>query len=151
MLRLLLSLFTITLISSCATVQTSKNTNLEGYYVKNTEGLTEPLNYYAFERENQFKNTFALKQNTSSAKEPDFMDEMVIAIVGKPTNREYKIEITKTELVNDVLHVHYDFRYTWNDLATSIAPATLMTVSKDWDVERVNFYSSNTLRHSIDL
>lgn len=130
----------------------TEEARLHGYFVRNTVELPDHLNYYAIRREKAFNNTFDVAATMSGkVKEPDFSEDMVIAIVGKPTNREFTIDIVKTELVDNTLNVHYEVNYTWKDLSYTVKPAVLMTVSKDLDASRVNFYSQNTLRHSIEL
>lgn len=148
------SFFICLLLASCATMQSSTTIDkdkaiLNGYTVTNTSGLTDPVNYFVMKRQREFNNVFGI--GTSPTTEADFSEDFVLAIVGKPSTKEMNITILRTEISGDDLNVHYDINYTWNELPMSATPSVLMSVSKDLDIETVNFYSQNTLRKSIRL
>jgi hypothetical protein len=152
-----LSLAVFFLSSCCTTMNSSKTVNkdkarLGGYFAKSAANQPDLVNYYAIKKQRDFDKSFGVAETMENkAKKPDFSDQMVVAVVGKPTNREYNIEIVKTEVDGENLNVHYDINYTWKDLSYTITPTALMTVSKDLGVKNVNFYSQNTLRKTVSL
>ncbi len=155
MQKLVLRLFVISfLLGSCTTMQnpstgTGDTAMLAGYSVKNTADLTDLVNYLVIKRNRDFENRFSM--NAGGGGELDFSEDFVVAIVGLPSNKEMNIDIIKTEKSNDVLNIHYDVNYTWKEQSMTTAPSVLMSVSKEQGINRVNFYSQNTLRKSIEL
>ena len=144
------------MVTACTTTQnttsTAGNAKLSGYFVKDANAQADLVNYYAIEKNRDFEKMFGVTETVgATVANPDFEDDFVVAVVGKPTTKEMTIDIVKTEIVGEELNVHYDVKYTWNDLTFSVTPLSLMTVSKDKGIRTVNFYSDNTLRKSISL
>ena len=149
----LIIFFLALFVISCTTTQNASSGSgdtaiLGGYTVKNSADLTDLVNYMVIKRNGDFENRFTAP---AGAGEVDFSDDFVVAVVGLPSNKDMSIDIVKTERAGDVLNVHYDVNYTWKETTTPMAPAAVLTVSKDRGYERVNFYSQNTLRKSIEL
>lgn len=157
MQKIIYFLFVICFFYSCTTMQSSTSSSsdtstLTGYSVKNSAELTDLVNYFAVKRNRDFWKTFAVDEsNGNKPVSPDFDDDFVVGIAGKPSNKEMSFVIVKTEVAGEDLNVHYDYNYTWKELPMNASPLLLMKVSKERGISNVNFYSQNILRKSVAL
>jgi hypothetical protein len=84
--------------TACTTTQnttsTAGNAKLSGYFVKDANAQADLVNYYAIERNRDFEKMFGVTETVgATVANPDFEDDFVVAVVGKPTTKEMTIDI----------------------------------------------------------
>lgn len=123
-------------------------TELTGYKLRHSEINLHDFNLWVVTNEEVFLRDFEPLHD--SVLRPRFEEQLVLAARVETVNNVYRTKFKKTVVANGILHVYMSIRRLGSTDDTVI-PLSMVTVSKDQSIRKVQFYHDNVLVKTIPI
>jgi hypothetical protein len=127
---------------------TSSVKELTGYRLKNKVTVLNDFNLWVVTNDITFDKIFVAE--TETVARPDFDSEIVLAAKAETLANSYQIRFKRTEIRKTDLNVYFGVQKS-GPAQDGAGPVSLMTVQRNSNIRRVNFYHDNILVRSIPI
>lgn len=117
-----------------------KTKELSGYFVKNTFKSEEDVNLILMKDKTQFDDLFGVaKTMNNQIDEPDFDNNLLVAIILKSTDMDTDLKISETKKINNLFEI-YATVTTGEKQTYSKVPQLIVSLPKDSSVGKIQLF-----------